>query len=153
MPGEDLGTGLPFEHGLHSTLVAMRLGERLGVDAATASRTYYACLLFYAGCTADAELSAQLFPDAAALATHFHPVMFGSRPDAGRARARAGRPGAPGAGARPAGRAAVPPTAVRGHERHVAALCEVAQMLTDRLGVPAGPEPVRGPHRALGRPR
>jgi hypothetical protein len=42
----DLGTWLPFEHGLHSTLVAMRLGERLGVDRETARQTYYACLLF-----------------------------------------------------------------------------------------------------------
>jgi len=48
----DLAIGLPFEHGLHSTLVAMRLGERLGVDSETAFRTYYGCLLFYAGCTA-----------------------------------------------------------------------------------------------------
>jgi hypothetical protein len=55
----DLGTGLPFEHGLHSTLVAMRLGERLGIDAETASQTYYACLLFYVGCTADAEIVAE----------------------------------------------------------------------------------------------
>ena len=72
----DLGTGLPFEHGLHSTLVAMRLAERLGVDAETASQTYYACLLFYVGCTADAEVVADLF-DEGALATHFAPVMFG----------------------------------------------------------------------------
>jgi hypothetical protein len=32
----DLGMGLPYEHGLHSTLVALRLAERLGVDAETA---------------------------------------------------------------------------------------------------------------------
>jgi hypothetical protein len=51
----DLGIGAPFEHGLQSTLVAMRLGQRLGVDSDTASQTYYACLLFYVGCTADAE--------------------------------------------------------------------------------------------------
>ena len=41
----DLGMGFPFEHGLHSTLIAMRLAERLGVDRETASQTYYACLL------------------------------------------------------------------------------------------------------------
>ncbi|CAN5881577.1 hypothetical protein BH23ACT12_BH23ACT12_06380 [soil metagenome] len=29
------------------------------------------------------------------------------------------------------------PKAVRGHQRHLAALCEVAQMLTDRLGLPS----------------
>jgi hypothetical protein len=28
----DLGIGLPLEYGLHSTLIAMRLGERLGID-------------------------------------------------------------------------------------------------------------------------
>jgi len=32
----DLGMGLPFEHGLHSTLVAMRIADRLGVDPETA---------------------------------------------------------------------------------------------------------------------
>ena len=48
----DLGIGVPLEHGLHSTLIAMRLVERAGVDAATASQTYYACLLFYVGCAA-----------------------------------------------------------------------------------------------------
>jgi hypothetical protein len=30
----------------------MRLGDRLGVDSETLSRTYYTCLLFYVGCTA-----------------------------------------------------------------------------------------------------
>ena len=28
----DLGMGFPFEHGLHTTLIAMRLADRLGVD-------------------------------------------------------------------------------------------------------------------------
>jgi hypothetical protein len=42
----DLAMGLPLEHGLESTLIAMRIGQRLGIDAETASDTYYACLLF-----------------------------------------------------------------------------------------------------------
>jgi hypothetical protein len=79
----DLGIGLPLEHGLESTLVALRLGERLGIDPETASHVYYASLLFYVGCTADAEIVAEVFPDDAALITHFTPVMFGSRPEAG----------------------------------------------------------------------
>jgi len=45
----DLGMRLPFEHGLHSTLVAMRLGERLDIDPETASQTYYACLCSMSG--------------------------------------------------------------------------------------------------------
>jgi HD-GYP domain-containing protein (c-di-GMP phosphodiesterase class II) len=133
----DLATGLPFEHGLHSTRVAMRLGERLGVDSETASQTYYACLLFYAGCTADAEIAAEIFPDPVALTMHFSPVMFGSRPEmmAGIVRAL-GTPGSrtPARAVRVARRL---PRAISGHQRHVAALCEVARMLTDRLGLPA----------------
>jgi HD-GYP domain-containing protein (c-di-GMP phosphodiesterase class II) len=136
----DLGTGLPFEHGLQSTLVAMRLGQRLGIDAETASQTYYACLLCYAGCTADAEIAAEFFAEGA-LATHFSPVMFGSRPEmmAGIMRALATPGSAPPIQAIQIARRL--PGAVRGHRRHTAALCEVAQMLTDRLGLPAS---VRG---------
>jgi HD-GYP domain-containing protein (c-di-GMP phosphodiesterase class II) len=132
----DLATELPFEHGLHSTLFAMRLGERLGVDAATASQTYYACLLFYVGCTAEAEIAAEIFDDAA-LRTHFAPVMFGSRPEmmAGIMRALATPGRAPPVRAVQVARGL--PRALRGHKRHIAALCEVAQMLTERLGLPA----------------
>jgi hypothetical protein len=45
----------------------MRLCERLDVDAETASQTYYACLLMYVGCTADAGAAAELFGDDALL--------------------------------------------------------------------------------------
>jgi HD-GYP domain-containing protein (c-di-GMP phosphodiesterase class II) len=131
----DLGMGLPLEHGLHSTLVAMRLCERLSVDAETAMQTYYGCLLFYIGCTADAEIHAELF-DEGALLVHFTPVMFGSRMQTvgGIMRKLAASPGAlPTRATRAAVRL---PRAVGGHRSHVAALCEVAQMLTDRLGLP-----------------
>jgi HD-GYP domain-containing protein (c-di-GMP phosphodiesterase class II) len=130
----DLGMGFPLEHGLQSTLVAMRLGERLGVDAATASQTYYACLLFYVGCTADAEIAAELFDGD--IHTHFTPVVFGSPRELtlGLARAVAppGRP-PPVRAARIAQRL---PRAVRVTRRHLAAVCEVGRMLTDRLGLP-----------------
>jgi len=76
----DLGIGARLEHGLQSTLIAMRLGERLGIDSETASQTYYACLLHYVGCTADAEIAAEVFGDDSA-ATHFISVIFGSRPE------------------------------------------------------------------------
>ena len=132
----DLGTGLPLEHGLHSTLIATRLADRLGVDAETASQTYYACLLFYVGCTADAEVTADLF-DEGALNKHFAPVMFGSRAQmiAGVMRALAPPGGAPPVRAlQAAGRL---PRALSAHRRHIAALCQVAQMLTEQLGLPA----------------
>jgi HD-GYP domain-containing protein (c-di-GMP phosphodiesterase class II) len=133
----DLGIGVPLEYGLQSTLVAMRLGERLGVDSDTASETYYACLLFYVGCTADAEVAAETFGDDDALTTYAMPARFGSRPEmmAGilRALATSGSP----APVRVMQIARGMPRAAREFKGHIAAFCEVAQMLTDWLGLPA----------------
>ena len=39
----DLGMGFPYEHGLHTTVIASRLGRRMGVDRKT-------------GCTTDAHV-------------------------------------------------------------------------------------------------
>ncbi len=69
--------GFPFEHGLQTTLVATRLADRLGVDRATASQTYYASLLSHSGCTTDAHATAEVFGDS--LTTHFNPVVYGSQ--------------------------------------------------------------------------
>jgi HD-GYP domain-containing protein (c-di-GMP phosphodiesterase class II) len=132
----DLGIGVPVEHGLQSTLVAMRLGERLGVDPQTASQTYYACLLFYVGCTADAEVAAETFGGDNALTTHASPARFGSQPEmmAGIMRALASDDSPAPVRAMQIARGV--PRAARLFKRHVAATCEVAQMLTDRLGLP-----------------
>jgi hypothetical protein len=131
----DLSTGVPFEHGLESALIAMRLCERLNVDPETSAQAYYGCLLFYVGCTADAGVAASLFDDdvnARAL-----PVMFGSRREMLAALARAVAP--PGSG--PTDRAILIarrlPRAVRSYPGHLASQCEVAEMLTDRLGLPS----------------
>jgi HD-GYP domain-containing protein (c-di-GMP phosphodiesterase class II) len=133
----DLGIGVPLEHGLRSTLLAMRLGERLGVDPDTASQTYYACLLFYVGCTADAEVAAETFGDDDALTTYALPARFGSPPEmmAGimRALASSGNP----APVRAVKIARGMPRAAREFKGHITAFCEVAQMLTDQLGLPA----------------
>ena len=44
----DLGMAFPFEHGLHTTLIAMRLADRLDVDRKVATETYYSALLAHA---------------------------------------------------------------------------------------------------------
>jgi HD-GYP domain-containing protein (c-di-GMP phosphodiesterase class II) len=130
----DLAIGLPFEHGLQSTLVALRLTDRLGVDREVASQSYYGCLLFYAGCTADADIAAALFPDGALL-EHFNPVMYGSPVQTMRGIARAlADPGRSGT-VRAIQGAVRLPRAARGHEDHIVAMCEVAEMLSDRLGM------------------
>jgi len=64
---------------VRSTLFAMRLAERLGVDTETASQTYYACLLQHVGCTADLHVKAEIIGEPAAFMQHFMPVWFGSQ--------------------------------------------------------------------------
>lgn len=130
----DLGMGFPFEHGLHATLITMRLCHALGVDPETASRTYYASLLMYAGCTTDAEVAVRLFRgDLTGNATH---RQFGSR--------RETMTGV--IGAIPSPESAWPGRAyqiatglprVAGYARtHLAGFCEVARMLAEQLGLP-----------------
>ncbi len=132
----DLGIGVPLEHGLRSTLVGMRLCDRLGVDPETASQTYYGCLLFYVGCTAPADIGPEIFGEDDALTTYATPARFGSRPEMGVGMLRALAPpgGAPWTRAGQVARGL--PKLARGMKGVVAAICEVAEMLTDRLGLP-----------------
>lgn len=88
----DLGIVVPLEHGLQSTLLAMRLADGMGVDPETASQTYYACLLFYVGCTANADVAAESFGGHESLTTYGMPARFGSRPEIVRGLMRASAP-------------------------------------------------------------
>ena len=133
----DLGIGVALEHGLESTLVALRLCERIGTDAQTAQQAYYTCMLFYVGCTAGAELAADVFGDDDALTTFGAPARFGTRPEMVRGMLRAVAPPQGSVATRVAQLARGLPRLARDFEGHVAASCEVAQMLSDRLGLPA----------------
>ena len=130
----DLGMGFPFEQGLRSTLVAMRLAERLGVDRATSSQTYYACLLMYSGCTTETDVTTAIF--GGSMASHLVPATFGSPREQLTGVLRA----LPTPGSSPPARAAQIarrlPKAMRTRDPHLAAICEVAQMLADRLALP-----------------
>ena len=131
----DLGIGVPLEHGLHSAIISARLSERLGVEAETAMHAYYASLLFYVGCTANMEIADDVFGGHAALTTYGTPVRFGSRSQmvSGLLRAVAPPGGSPLLRVRQL--AYRVPKLARAFEGQVAALCEVAQMLTERLGL------------------
>jgi HD-GYP domain-containing protein (c-di-GMP phosphodiesterase class II) len=132
--GTDLGMGFPFEHGLHTTLIAMRLADRLGVDPESASQTYYACLLSHVGCTTDAHVTVEVF--GGSLTTDFNPVMFGSGREVLTGLVRA----------LPEPERAVPVRALQAARRlprmareqrpHLTAMCEVAEMLADGVGLP-----------------
>jgi HD-GYP domain-containing protein (c-di-GMP phosphodiesterase class II) len=130
----DLGMAFPFEHGLHTTLIAMRLADRLGVDRRTELETYYACLLSHAGCTTEAQIAAEVF--GGSLTTSFNPLMYGSRRDVLTGLLRAlPDPGTP-ALVRVAQTARRLPRMTREAPSHLRAACEVAGMLADRLSAP-----------------
>ncbi len=131
----DLGIGVPLEHGLHSTLLAMRLAERLNVDAGTAMQTYYACQLFYVGCTANADVAAELFGADDALTTYASPSRFGSRAEMAAGFLRAVAPPGESPLVRAGHLARRLPKVAKVFKEHIAAFCEVATMLTDRLGI------------------
>jgi len=133
----DLGIGVPLEHGLHSTLIGMRLCERLGVDAVTTSQTYYGCLLFYVGCTAPADIGYEFFGEDDALTTYATPARFGSPPEMAMGMLRALAPPGGPAVARAFRVARGLPKLARGYKGVVVAICEIAEMLSDRLGLPA----------------
>jgi hypothetical protein len=61
--GTDLGLGQPMEHIIRQTLIALRISERLGFDAAERTAVYYAGLLAWVGCHIDAYEQAKWFGD------------------------------------------------------------------------------------------
>lgn len=63
----DLATGQPIEHGLRRSLLAVWLGEELGLDAADLSDTYYVALLGSVGCTIEGTVLARFAQDDIAL--------------------------------------------------------------------------------------
>jgi len=130
----DLGMGYPFEHGLQTTIVAARLAERLGVDPETASRTYYAALLSHSGCTTDAHVTAEVF--GGSLTTNLNPVVYGSRREVvGGILSALPDPGRP-APVRAVQIARRLPRMARKQRPHLTALCEVAEMLAEGVGLP-----------------
>jgi len=131
----DLGMGFPFEHGLHTTVIAMRLADRLGVDRPTAVQTYYGSLLSHAGCTTDAHLAAEVF--GGSLTEHLNPLMYGSSREVMTGLIRAlPDPGASGP-ARAVQIGQRLPRMVRSSRPAIAANCEVAGMLAEQTGAPA----------------
>src|SRR5689334_592639 len=54
----DLGMGQPMEQALRTSVLAVRLGERLGLGRDQLAEVYYVALLRFIGCTADAHEAA-----------------------------------------------------------------------------------------------
>jgi hypothetical protein len=52
--GADLGMGQPMEHAMRQCLIALRLGDRLGLGADERTALYYVSLIAWVGCHVDA---------------------------------------------------------------------------------------------------
>lgn len=92
--GIDLGFGQPMEHVLRQCIIALRLGERTGLDEQQRSVLYYTALLVNVGCHTDAHEQARWFGDDIAVkALKYDEDMVGFRATAGMLRhLGAGRP-------------------------------------------------------------
>lgn len=78
--GIDLGFGQPMEHVLRQCLIALRLGEQLGLDEIERGTIYYTALLVNVGCHSDAHEQAKWFGDDIALkATKYEHEPFSVR--------------------------------------------------------------------------
>jgi HD-GYP domain-containing protein (c-di-GMP phosphodiesterase class II) len=65
--GVDLGFGQPMEHALRQCLIAVRIADRIGLDAPARAAVYYTALLITVACHSDAHEQAKWFGDDIAL--------------------------------------------------------------------------------------
>ena len=70
--GTDLGLGQPMEHMIRACLIALRLGEGLGLAESERGVVYYSGLLAWVGCHTDAYEQAKWFGDDATLKRDAH---------------------------------------------------------------------------------
>jgi HD-GYP domain-containing protein (c-di-GMP phosphodiesterase class II) len=78
----DLGLGLPMEHVLRQTLIALRLAEAQHLSAAEREAIYYVSLLAWVGCAVDAHELANLFGDESAMMADSYQVNMTGLPAA-----------------------------------------------------------------------
>jgi HD-GYP domain-containing protein (c-di-GMP phosphodiesterase class II) len=70
--GTDLGLGQPMEHMMRACLIALRMGERLGLAESERGVVYYSGLLAWVGCHTDAYEQAKWFGDDTTLKSDAH---------------------------------------------------------------------------------
>lgn len=135
----DLAMGQPREYALPSCLLALRLGEALGLDAAARRQVYFHSLLRYLGCNAESTLLSSVAGDEMVFRRGYMQVDTGNPGEVVMAFMRSLRKAHADAGAwrltRMAAKTLLAMPQVRGS---LGAHCEVAQRLGARLGF--GPE-------------
>lgn len=130
----DLGLGAPFEYGFQSTLMAMRLADLMGVDRETKEHTYYASLLHHLGCTTERQDESKVWPNPLEEAP-LH--IYGSLTKLGGLLLRQLSPSEAGGIRRIYETVTRLPRAFTYVVEQQRSMCEVAESLSDRLGMPA----------------
>lgn len=133
----DLGMGQPLEQGLRTCLLAVRVGERLGLGVDELADAYYIALLRFAGCNAHARQDALETGDEIAFRAGIAPVLNGGNAQMLRFMVTQAGAGSPAA-ARLKMVAAALAAGSKGARQAIAATCEAAQMIAARLGMSAG---------------
>ena len=131
----DLGMGFPLEHGCQATLIAVRFCDLLGVDDDVVNQVYYGSMLMYTGCTSDASLGDQIL-GGNRLET-LVPHLFGGYGERFASLLRTLPPADATPLERPLEMARRFPRLIANSREQQTALCEVAEMLSRRLGLPA----------------
>lgn len=130
----DLAMGFPFEHGFQATLMARRLCDLIEADDETVHQVYFASLLMYSGCTSEPALGAQLLRGTRV--ETLVPHLFGSYPERIAALIRSLPPPEAVGVERALDIARGLPRLLTDNREQQTALCEVAEMLSTRLGLP-----------------
>lgn len=131
----DLGLGQPMDYLLRSCLLASHLAERLGLAADERRAVYYTALLRWLGCTGHAHEASLLFGNEIRARAHLALIDSGNPSEMLRLGLRD-----LGAGQGLQGRLralARSSSAELGAEGQFRASCQVAQLLSDRLGMDA----------------
>ncbi len=130
----DVGTGQPLGHGLRTCLLAVRLAQEIGCDPETVRSVHQVSLLRFLGCTADSAETARLAGgNDLAYGFEMSSVLNGGSVES---MVQLGK--TVGQGERPARKAKLVASAFLasgGPAQGLAAHCEVAARLAERLGL------------------
>jgi HD-GYP domain-containing protein (c-di-GMP phosphodiesterase class II) len=133
----DLGNAFPLEKALRNTVLAVRLGQAVGLSGQDLSDVYYLALLRYLGCTAFSHEMAAVVQDDNAMRGLLAPVDGRPAPEVLRTAIRGlDRASGPVARVRAVGRFVTKGKNLK--PQMVAADCEVAARLATRLGMSEG---------------
>jgi HD-GYP domain-containing protein (c-di-GMP phosphodiesterase class II) len=132
----DLGMGQPLEWALCSCVLAVRLGDALGLSEGELREVYYQALLRYIGCNAETHMLAAVVGDEIALRTDFATVDNGDPTQVLGMVTRYIRQANAGASALQLAQAIIRGLITTGQQipDFFAGHCEVAQRLAERMG-------------------